>query len=189
MTTKTRLIVTAAGASLLLVLVWFFLLWSPQGDKLDDAKAEKVAAEQRASELAARLTHLKDLKANAPRLEADRALLSQAIPDTDRLDDFIIRTNELASLAGVSFVSISPNKPAAGAPAEPQVMALQIQAAGDYFAVMRFLDAIRDTRERLMTIESIAMPRPAEGGQMTVGITGRMFVGPQPIPPVPTESA
>ena len=186
---KAKLILIGVGAALVITGLWYFLLWSPQGKNLDKARADQAAAEQRASQLQARLNHDKKLEANQAVLERDRALLATAIPSTDQLDQFILQVNEQASKAGVTFVSIAPQQPNAGAATPgaaaaggPQAVGLQIQATGDYFAILRFMEQLRDG-QRLMTVENFSLSKGGDGGQMSASIGGRMFVNPQAAAP------
>lgn len=190
---KAKLILIGVGAALLITAVWFFALWSPQGEKLDTAKADKVAAEQRSSELSARLTRLKKLEANADVLERDRALLATAIPTADQLDGFILEVNDRAAKAGVQFVSIAPQQPGGGgaapgvAAAGPTPIGLQMQVTGDYFAVLRFMEQLRDG-ERLVTVENFSLSKGGEGNQMSASIGGRMFIAPPVAMPTATPT-
>jgi Tfp pilus assembly protein PilO len=188
---KAKLILIGVGAALLITAVWFFALWSPQGEKLDQAKADQAAAEQRASELTARLARLKKLEANADVLERDRALLATAIPTADELDNFLLQVNERASRAGVDFVSIAPQQPggggAPGAVAGPTPVGLQIQVTGDYFALLRFMEQLRDG-ERLVTVENFSLSKGGEGNQMSASIGGRMFIAPAVAVPAATPT-
>ncbi len=193
---KSKLILIGVGAALVITGVWFFALWSPQGKNLEKAKADQVAAEQRASQLQVRLTHLQKVEANAHILERDRALLATAIPSTDELDAFILQVNERAARAGVTFVSVAPQQPSAGAPAPgaaagaPTAIGLQMQVTGDYFAVLRFMEQLRDG-PRLVTVENFSLSKGGEGAQMSATIGGKMFVSPTATAPVvaPTPSA
>ena len=190
---KAKLILIGVGAALLIAGIWFFALWSPQGDNLDEAKADRAASEQRASELTARLTRLKTLEANADVLERDRALLASAIPTADQLDTFLLQVNDRAANAGVDFVSIAPQQPgAAGAApgaavAGPTPVGLQIQVTGDYFAILRFLEQLRDG-ERLVTVENFSLSKGGEGNQMSASIGGRMFIAPAVVVPAATPT-
>ncbi len=185
---KPKLILIGVGAALLVTAVWYFALWSPQGKKLDEAKAEQAAAEQRSVELQTRLTRLQILERNADVLERDRALLATAIPTADELDDFILAVNERATKSGVSFVSIAPQQPGAAgaapgaATAGPTPIGLQIQVTGDYFALLRFLEQLRDG-ERLVTVENFSLSKGGEGGEMSASIGGRMFIAPAVVIP------
>ncbi|HVF32541.1 MAG TPA: type 4a pilus biogenesis protein PilO [Acidimicrobiales bacterium] len=190
---KPKLILIGVGAALLITAVWYFALWSPQGKDLDTAKADRAAAEQRASELQARLTRLQKLEANADVLERDRALLASAIPTADQLDAFLLQVNDRASRAGVEFVSIAPQQPggAAAAPgaavAGPTPIGLQMQVTGDYFAILRFLEQLRDG-ERLVTVENFALSKGGESTQMSASIGGRMFIAPSVAVPTVTPT-
>jgi len=186
---KPKLILIGVGAALLVTAVWYFALWSPQGKKLDEAKAEQAAAEQRSVELQTRLTRLQLLERNADVLERDRALLASAIPTADQLDDFILAVNERATKSGVSFVSIAPQQPggAGAAPgaatAGPTPIGLQIQVTGDYFALLRFMEQLRDG-ERLVTVENFSLSGGGQGGgEMSASIGGRMFIAPAVVIP------
>ncbi len=181
---KLKVILIGAGAAVLIGALWFFLLWSPQGKSIDKAKAERAAAEQRSAQLRVRLAHLQKLQANAEVLERDRALLSTAIPASDQLDDFILQVNDRAAKAGVAFVSVAPQQPGAGAAppgagaaAGPTPIGLQIQVTGDYFAILRFMEQLRDG-PRLVTVENFSLAKGGEGNQMSASIGGRMFVNP-----------
>lgn len=179
---KPKLILIGVGAALLITAVWFFALWSPQGKDLDQAKADQAAAEQRSSELQARLTRLQKLEANADVLERDRALLATAIPTADELDNFLLQVNDRAARAGVDFVSIAPQQPggggaAPGVVAGPTPVGLQMQVTGDYFALLRFMEQLRDG-ERLVTVENFSLSKGGEGNEMSASIGGRMFIAP-----------
>lgn len=190
---KPKLILIGVGAAVVLTALWYFALWSPQGKSLEKAKAEKVAAERTASELSTRLARLENLQANAEVLERDRALLATAIPSTDQLDAFILQVNDRAAKSGVSFISISPQQPtpgnqvagAAAAPGAPTPIGLQIQVTGDYFALLRFMEQLRDG-ERLVTVENFSLSKSGEGAEMSASIGGRMFMNPLAASAAPT---
>ena len=193
---KPKLILIGVGAALLITAVWYFALWSPKGEDLDKAKADLAAQEQRASELSARLARLKKLEANADVLERDRALLATAIPTADQLDAFLLQVNERAARAGVDLASIAPQQPAVAAAAAapgtssvggPTPIGLQMQVTGDYFAVLRFLEQLRDG-ERLVTVENFTLSKNGEGNQMAASIGGRMFIAPTVVIPTATPT-
>ncbi|HUF31707.1 MAG TPA: type II secretion system protein GspM, partial [Acidimicrobiales bacterium] len=49
MTTQRRNLLIAAGVAVLIMVLWFVLLWSPQTDRLESARErEQVAADQNA---------------------------------------------------------------------------------------------------------------------------------------------
>lgn len=182
---RAKLIAVTVGAVVVLTGLWYVALWSPQGGKIEDAKTEKLAAEARTAELTTRLARLKSLEANKDQLDAEKARFAALMPDSDELDQFILSINAKAKASGVDFVSIAPVQPADGAASAVAggavPVSLSVQANGDYFALLRFLEQIRDG-ERLVTIDNLTMSG-GEGGALTASITGRMFVrGAAPAP-------
>jgi len=108
-----KVLLIAAGTAVALVAVWFLLLWSPQGQKLDAARERQAEAEEANSALALRIERLRDLRARRPELEADRVALRSAVPESPELDDFLLDTDAAADRSGVDITSVSPGKPAA----------------------------------------------------------------------------
>ncbi|MBW3614052.1 MAG: type 4a pilus biogenesis protein PilO, partial [Actinobacteria bacterium] len=87
-------------------------------------------------------------------------------------------------------------QPNAGAPTPgaaagaPTAIGLQMQVTGDYFAVLRFMEELRDG-PRLVTVDTFSLSKGGEGAQMSATIGGKMFVSPTVTAPVvtPTPSA
>lgn len=194
---KVKLIAITLAAVVALTGLWYVGLWSPQGDKIEKAKTEQAAAEARSAELATRLDRLKRLEKNKEELDAARTLFATLIPDSDELDTFLLDIHAKAQASGIEFMSIAPAKPApataapagAAAPGGAISVGLSMQASGDYFALLRFLEQVRDG-ERLVTIDNLTMSG-GEGGNLTASISGRMFIrGATPAPaPVAADPA
>lgn len=179
---KAKLILIGVVSSLVLGGLWYFLAWSPAGEKLDEAKAQRAVAEVEAQKLQGRLSHLRVLEQNAAVLDADKARFSVAMPETDKLDEFIRQVNERAARSQVNFVSIAPTPPtvgdeAAAAAAGPGVVSLTMSVEGDYFKILRFLEELREG-PRLVTVETFSISRPGDNPTMSASIGGRMFVNP-----------
>lgn len=182
---KVKLIAISLAAVVLLTGLWYVALWSPQGGKIEKAKEEQAAAEAKSAELTTRLERLKRLEANKEQLDADLALFSQLIPHSDELDDFILDIHAKAQQAGIEFVSIAPSEPQVGTGAAttggPLSVGLSMSATGDYFALLRFLEQVRDG-ERLVTIDNLTLSG-GDGASLTAAISGRMFIrGATPVP-------
>jgi Tfp pilus assembly protein PilO len=105
-------IVGVAGA-VLLSLLWYFLLWSPQGKKMDAAEERRETAEQTNDELEVTLQRLQDLEARRPELEDQLAQLRRAVPDQPQLARFLLSANEAAERSGVELTTVTPTRPAA----------------------------------------------------------------------------
>jgi type II secretory pathway component PulM len=84
------------GVSVLVLLAWFTLLWSPKGAELAEARDQRTAAEDQVVQLQARLTKLKDAARQGPALQAAAARVRSAVPETPDLDGFLLAANDAA---------------------------------------------------------------------------------------------
>jgi Tfp pilus assembly protein PilO len=105
-------IVGVAGA-VLLSLLWYFLLWSPQGKKMDAAEERRETAEQTNDELELTLQRLQDLEERRPELEDQLAQLRRAVPDQPQLARFFLSAYDAAGRSGIELKTVTPARPAA----------------------------------------------------------------------------
>jgi Tfp pilus assembly protein PilO len=112
-----RAVIVGLAGALVLSLLWFFLLWSPQGKRLDAADERKAAAEQTNSQLQVTLDRLRDLEERRPELEDQLAQLRRAVPDQPQLARLLLTANEAADASGVELTTVTPTKPATDAAA------------------------------------------------------------------------
>lgn len=110
-----RAVALAGIGAVLLLLAWYFVLWSPRSSALDDARDRKDVAEQRNQQLEASIERLRKEQQNEPQRRANLERLRAAIPDQPNLAQFILDTNDAAVKAGIDFISIAPTPPAAPA--------------------------------------------------------------------------
>ena len=112
-----RAVIVGLAGAVVLSLLWFFLLWSPQGKRLDAADERKAAAEQANSQLQVTLDRLRDLEERRPELEDQLTQLRRAVPDQPQLARILLTANEAAERSGVELTTVTPTKPAADAAA------------------------------------------------------------------------
>jgi Tfp pilus assembly protein PilO len=190
-----RTLLIGVGAALVVLLVWYFLLWSPRGSAIDTAKSRQQAAANQADELEARLNQLRDAQRNEAATRAQIAQLQEAIPDEPNLAQFILDTNDAATRSGIDFLSISPTPPAAGtataagAPdsAAPSQIALSLSITGGYFQMLDFVNRLTDMT-RIVVIDGLTVS--VAGNDLSVSISGKMFTtqppaGAEPAPGTP----
>ena len=185
-----RSVLIGVGAGLAVLLFWYFLLWSPRGRAIDDAKSRQRTADAQALELQARLNQLRDAQRNEAATRAQIAQLQEAIPDEPNLAQFILDANDAATRSGIDFLSIAPTPPTAGTTvADPQtgeeataggpsVIALSVSITGGYFQVLDFVNRLTDLT-RIVVIDGVAVSG-ATGGDLSVQITGKMFTAQAP---------
>lgn len=180
---KVKLALIGVGASVLLAAVWYFALFKPASANLSEAKDREVAAQTQVDSLSTELARLKQLEKNKEVLDRDTAALAEVLPEKDQLDTFILELNEIATTSSVTLQSLSPGEPslqsgaaAAGAAASgPIPITLQMQVQGDYFAILRFMDNLRDGT-RLVTANNLSLSGGGEDGQMSASISGAMYI-------------
>jgi Tfp pilus assembly protein PilO len=191
-----RSILIGVGAGLAVLLIWYFLLWSPRGKSIDDAKGRQQAASDQADELEARLNQLRDAQRNEASTRAQIAQLQEAIPDEPNLAQFILDANDAATRSGIDFLSISPTPPAAGAAVDPATGApvdgapsqivLSVSITGGYFQVLDFVNRLTDL-PRIVVIDGLSVSGAA-GIDLSVQITGKMFTTQAPAGSTPTTT-
>ena len=182
-TVNRRSLLIGVGAGLAVLLIWYFLLWSPRGSAIDDAKGRQQTAADQADELEARLNQLRDAQRNEAATRAQIAQLQEAIPDEANLAQFILDTNDAATRSGIDFLSISPTPPAAATtvdpntgappPGVPSEIALGVSITGGYFQVLDFVNRLTDLT-RIVVIDGITVSSGA-GGDLSVQLNGKMF--------------
>jgi Tfp pilus assembly protein PilO len=191
-----RNLLIGVGAGLAVLLIWYFLLWSPRGKAIDRAKGRQQAAAGQISELQARIEQLRDAQRNEAATRAQIAQLQEAIPDEPNLAQFILDANDAATRSGIDFLSISPTPPAAGvvddstpeaaAVRQPSVIALGVSITGGYFQILDFVNRLTDL-SRIVVIDGLSVSGAA-GGDLSVQINAKMFTTQAPAGSTPVTT-
>jgi len=159
--------------SVVLILLWYFLLWSPRQSAIEEATKRADAAESQEASLQAEIKRLQAAQRDEPLKQARRAELQAAAPDDPALGQFILDVNAAANASGIDFMTISPTPPAVGGGGGLSVINLTFSIAGGYFQVLDFMNRLTDL-QRLVVIDSVSLA-PSEAGRLTAGIGARMF--------------
>ena len=192
---RTALIACIAGG-LVLVLLWYFVLFAPTGSDLSDTRDEVAEVEAQNQELQNTIRRLRELSRNSVQQQAKLRTLRAAVPAQPDLGEFILQANDIASAAGIDWLSISPNPPAAtGGSGPASTIAFTMQIDGQFSAVLDYLNRLEDL-ERLVVIDTINVSAggsegatDAETGEsisssgapaLSVTLTGRMFTDAAP---------
>jgi len=166
-----RTLLAVIGGALAIILVWWFAIYSPKRSAISSAKSERTAAEARGRDLEVTVARLKALDRSRPQLEADLRALNAAIPANPDLGTFILSANEIATRAGVDFLSIAPSPPAQAAGAgQPTSIGLSIQVRGNFFAVVDYLNRLEQL-ERIVVVDTLSLAAQGSGAG-TAGATG-----------------
>lgn len=193
-----RALAIGVGAALVLTVLWYFLLWSPRSDDLDEAKERRQTALAQQNQLRTEIARLRAAQRDEPLLRARLETLRTSIPDEPNLAQFILDANDAAISSGIDFISIAPSLPAAGGTASPGAPAagatttvpagqatpaaapaeirLALQIRGGYFQVLDFLNRL-DALPRLVVTDGLNVTSEATASpRLTVAVTARMFL-------------
>ena len=184
-----RALLVALGAAVLLLVVWFLLLWGPQGGRLRDAEDRRTAAESANTALELRLARLQASQDRATELMAELEELRRAVPDDPELAQFILDANDIATSAGVDFLSITPGVPSpAGEGGGPPVITLNVSVRGTYESVLDYLRLLEEL-PRIVVVDALGLT-PGDDDTLSVSITARMFAttAPSVAPPTTTPA-
>lgn len=187
MTRFNRPVVLGAGAVIVvLVLIWWFLLWSPRNRAYNAAAANAQAAQAQVDQLQSQYDRLNSIKQRIPQLQAELAKIHIAIPDKPELDQIILDINGAAAQSGMELDSIAPTPPAASTGAAntataggaPPFIRVSLALKGGYTELLDFMDRL-DSLPRLIVIDTVSASAGTGGSasaELSVSITVRLFV-------------
>jgi Tfp pilus assembly protein PilO len=166
---KRGMIIGIAAGGVVLILLWYFVFFSPTSSDLHDTRDQVSEAQHQKQELENTVRRLKELSRNAPQQEADLRALKAAVPDNPDLGEFILQANQIATASGVDWLSISPSPPVASTGGGPNsTIALSIQVDGGFFQVLDYLNRLEDI-DRLVILDSVSISTGGDSGSSSTG--------------------
>lgn len=192
MTRQTGII--AALVAVLAILLFYFFVWSPKSDEIDETEAQIQTVEQQQAQLRQRITELKEIRNNAPELEAAIVAAESVVP-RDIGQAAAIRQLQLAAdESGVDLPSVTFSRPAQIEDAPPGLAAidLNLQALGGYYQLVDFYRRVEDPTitPRGFVWNSLQLA-PEEYPTLTAASAGTMYAllpAPPEPEPDPTDS-
>jgi len=172
---RQTMILAGLGAFLLVVVYWMFLL-SPKRAELAETNTMIEDAQAEQLRLTGQLNQLRDLRREAPALEATLAAGEVLIPSDAAVPATLRQFQVAADDAAVRLLSIAPGRPTE---LEPGIatMTIAVTIEGSYFQVVDFLRRIEDPSitPRAVQWGSLSMSVSAYP-TLTVTAAGTMFV-------------
>jgi hypothetical protein len=167
------------GGDLVLLLLGWFMLISPQRATADSIRLATSAAE-------AQIVQAKQVQATPPPAAvqqpeiktADIYSLADAMPTTIDMPDLLLELNQLARASGVTMSKMSPGQPSllTGFTVVP----ISIGVTGDFYSVTDMLYRLRtqvavrhgnlQTSGRLFSVDSVALSPSTIGAQLTADV-------------------
>lgn len=132
--------------SVLLIVGWWFLLWSPTSDEIEQVRAEVETTEQQTEQQRRRAAELRDVRERTPELEAAIVATRTLIPESADLPGLLRQLQLAADQSGVRVVSITPGQPSPIDVGGPEVSSIGLSLAlqGTYFQVVDFVRRLED---------------------------------------------
>ena len=190
MTTYRRIPMIAGAAALLIVVAWYFLLWSPQTKSLQTARKAYASAEHKITDYKAQTAQLEAIKKQIPQDNAKFAQLQAELPDNPQLDQALRLLHDAANQTGILVTTVGPSTPTGGAQAGGQSSAasstpggpsvsLSMTFQGGFAQVKNFLNAL-NTLQRAVVVDKVSI----SGGKdpVTGTMSARIFYEGQPTP-------
>jgi Tfp pilus assembly protein PilO len=129
-------IITAVVA-VVLIVAWYFLLFSPMQRKASDLDTQIQSAQSALDMANQEVVKLESYKKTAPQSRAEVVRLGKMLPESEGIPGLIIELSKTAEASGVSITSIARGTTSPGSPFGIQT--LSIQVSGRYFDVEDFL--------------------------------------------------
>jgi Tfp pilus assembly protein PilO len=182
---RNRAIALGVLGTLVILLIWNVVVFSPKGRSLSHAKKDTEAAQQVGAGLRAQLAQLEEISQNGPAIAAELDKLNTAVPASADLDGFILSANQIAVTSGIDWLSVAPAVAQAG-PEGLSVIPMSIQIKGGFFQVLDYLNRL-ESMGRLVIVDGINISGStgATSGApiLSVTLTARMFTRAAPAPP------
>lgn len=144
---NNRMVVLLGVLVVLLVgLLWYFLLWTPNQDEITDLRAQTRNERQLADDARARAAQLREVRAQAPELEAALGTAAQLVPVELGLPAILRQVQSAAEDAGVTLQNLAPSPPeAAGSEELPfDAVELSFNVEGTYFQLVDLARRLED---------------------------------------------
>ena len=129
-------IITAVVA-VVLIVAWYFLLFSPAQRKMSDLGTQVQSAQSALDMANLEVAKLESYKKTAPQSRAEVVRLGKMLPESEGIPGLIIELSKTAEASGVTITSIARGTTTAGSPFGIQTATIQV--SGRYFDVEDFL--------------------------------------------------
>lgn len=167
MTRRIRLLILGLVIVVVLAAGWFLILSPKRADmaatdtQIEDARAQLSAAQ---AKLAQAETTRAEGKANQVRLIE----LAKMVPASDEMASLLIQIQDLASQAGITFMSITPMEPVEGD--GYSIIPLEVKFSGTYFDLSDFVyraEQLVAAPGRLLAVKGLRLELLQQGAGTT----------------------
>jgi len=165
---RQRKVLVAAGVGLVVLLIWFVAVFSPEGHKLAVVSEKTQQAQTQQTALQDRLARLKAYSKQSAAFEALSQRLSTAVPTTTDVYDYITAISNAAGATGVKVSNINPS--IAVSSGSVAVIPVTLSVTGNYDQTLAFMKALY-ALPRLTIITQVSVSGGGTGSSRSTGLT------------------
>jgi Tfp pilus assembly protein PilO len=174
------------GDLLLLVVGWLFLI-SPQRSTAASIAQATAAAEVQLAEAKKPVVHVKPSAVQQPEIKtADLYSLAKAMPSNVDMPNLLLELDQVARGAGVNLSTISPGAPSVSLTGGFSTVAISLSFSGDFYSItdmlyrLRTLVSVRNgalqTSGRLFSVGSVGLARGGTGSALNASVVVNAYV-------------
>jgi Tfp pilus assembly protein PilO len=196
---KAAIALIVGGDLLLLLVGWFFLI-SPQRSTAASIAQATAAAEVQLQEAKKPIVHVKPAAVVQPEIKtADLYSLATAMPSSVDMPNLLLELDQVARSAGVDLATISPGAPVASLTGGFSTVSINLTFSGDFYSLtdmlyrLRSLVSVRNgalqTSGRLFSVGSVGFAPGGTGSKLNASVVVNAYVyGGAPAAPVATPA-
>ena len=162
----------------LLVVGWYFLIFDPTSEEIEDVRAETDQILDQAAQERARAAQLREVRQNAPEAEAALNAGQTIIPEEPSVPALFRQLQQAADDAGVRLPSISPGAPSVTTIDGQEVASIGVSMSlqGSYFQMVDFARRIEDPTltPRALRWDAASLS-PSEFPELSVSFAGQVY--------------
>jgi Tfp pilus assembly protein PilO len=203
---KGKAIGLIVGGDLLLLMMGWFLLISPQRTTAKSIADSVAATQVQIAEAKKPVVQPTPAAVEQPEIKtANLYSLAKAMPSTMDTPNLLLELNQVARMAGVTLSAIQPGQPdAADSATGYSTVPINLTFSGDFYSLtdllyrLRSLVTVRDgellTSGRLFSVENVGLGPSGDGSgpaglSATVTVNAYVYGGTPAAPPVTTPAA
>jgi Tfp pilus assembly protein PilO len=196
---KAAIALIVGGDLLLLLVGWFFLI-SPQRSTAASIAQATAAAEVQLQEAKKPIVHVTPAAVVQPEIKtADLYSLAKAMPSSVDMPNLLLELDQVARSAGVDLATISPGAPVASLTGGFSTVSINLTFSGDFYSLtdmlyrLRSLVSVRNgalqTSGRLFSVGSVGFAPGGTGSKLNASVVVNAYVyGGAPAAPVATPA-
>ena len=154
-TLRSPIVLISVAVAFVIVLIWLFAFFLPQGKKLSTLNTQEATLEQEQAQLEAQLAQLKKTSEATPQLLALQAAFNVAVPPSADTYTYITTMVATCNQAGVTLNSITTGSPGAATNGIDPIT-VSLSTAGTYDQALKLIQLLNKL-PRLTIINSVSM--------------------------------